>query len=214
MRRLILRIAMGLGILGVFLSPAAWADFIQIASPNAAYLSGTTHLNVVQPDFSVVPSLSDASQTATFNAGLVALTVPTTWSTWGSPPNTESATPRVLWTNGLTSFAIDLTSAAMTFGLEAEPAALGVFNVTASFFSSGSLVGSITRSPDGNAGALLFAATTNTSPFNRVVLSSSTDFAVANLRYTTAAIPEPSTVTLWLIGGGLLVLLRSRRSLR
>src|SRR5262249_44807721 len=120
MTKLIQRIVMGLGICGVFFSPAALADFIQISSPVAAYLNGTTHLNVVQADFSVVSSLSDASETATFSAGLVALTVPTTWSTWGSPPNTESATPRVLWTQGLTSVRIDLSSPVTTFGLEAE----------------------------------------------------------------------------------------------
>jgi hypothetical protein len=213
MGQLIVRIVMGLGILGVFLSPAARADFIPISSPVAAYLNGTTRLNVVQPDFSVVSSLSDASETATFSAGLVALTVPTTWSTWGSPPNTESATPRVLWTNGLTSLRIDLSSPVGTFGLEAEPGPIGAFNITASFFDSGGLVGTITRSVNGNAGALLFAASTTTTSFNRVDLSSSQDFAIANLRYTSAAnVPEPSTVTLCLIGGGVLVLFRSRRS--
>src|SRR5262245_35996701 len=114
--------AAALSLCLLFWASAASTDFITIGQPDAAYLAGTTRLDFLEPDFDVLASLSDGTETATFDNDLVALTVPTTWSTWGSPPDTESATPRVLWTNGLTSFAIDLSLPALTFGFEVEPA--------------------------------------------------------------------------------------------
>ncbi len=59
-------------------------------------------------------------------------------------------------------------------------------------------VGSINLLVNGNAGALLFAASTTTSPFSRVTIDNTSlnaqGFAVANLRYT--AVPEPASVAL------------------
>src|SRR5262245_62506102 len=75
----------------------ARADFIPIAQPNAAYLGSTTVLPITDPDFLTVFSLTNGTTTASFDIPMVALTVPTTWASWGSPPNTESSTPRVLY---------------------------------------------------------------------------------------------------------------------
>jgi hypothetical protein len=192
------------------LSGWARANFIPIAQPDAAYLSATALLGFAAPDFGVVGSLTDGTQTATFDIAMVALTVPTTWSSWGSPPNTESATPRVLWTNGFTSLQISLGTPTFTFGFEAQPNTQVVSNLTVDFFSLGLLVGTIALDVDGNAGALLFAAKTNQFGFDMIVINGFDDFAIANVRYDPFAVPEPSSAALLLLGGGLMVLLRRR----
>jgi hypothetical protein len=203
------RIATALSLCLLLWGSAASADFITIAQPDAGYLSATTRLDFLDPDFDVLASLSDGTETATFDADLVALTVPTTWVTWGAPPDTESATPRVLWTQGLSSLAIDLSLPALTFGFEAQPNTASVFDITASFFSLGNLVGSITLPVDGFAGARLFAASTTTDAFDRIELSSAFDFAIANLRYGAVAVPEPGSTAILLLAG--LVIARERR---
>jgi PEP-CTERM motif len=195
------------------LSGAARADFIPIGSPDATYLGATSSLGVSAADFDVVTALSDGTQVAAFDIGTVALTVPTTWATWGSPPNTESATPRVLWTNGFTSMTINLALPSFIFGFEAQPNTSVVSNLTVDFFSLGVLVGEISLDVDGNAGARLFAASTTTDAFDMIVISGVDDFAIANLRYAAAiVVPEPGSVALVLLGIVLLGLSRRRRS--
>lgn len=195
------------GFLALLSGPAR-ADFIPIGIPDAAYLSGTSRLDFGVPDFDVVTSLTNGTQTAMFDIGMVALSVPTTWSSWGAPPNTESATPRVLWTNGFPSMQIDLALPSLTFGFEAQPNTAVVSNLTVDFFSLGVLVGSISLDVDGNAGARLFAATTTTDAFDMIVISGFDDFAIANVRYAAIVIPEPNSLALMLLGCGLLALLR------
>ena len=192
------------------LSSAARADFIPIAMPDAAYIAETTGLGFAAPDFSVLTSLSDGTQVAAFDIGMVALSVPTTWASWGSPPNTESSTPRVLWTNGFTSMQINLAFPTFTFGFEAQPNTAVVSSVTVDFFSLGLLVGSISLDVDGNGGARLFAARTNTDAFDMVVISGLDDFAIANLRYNAVLIPEPGSAMLVLLGLASLLFLRRR----
>jgi PEP-CTERM motif len=214
MREWIRRALAGPGVLALMASSAALADFVPITQPDAAYLSATTLLPVSAPDFDVVSSLSDATETVTFDVDLVALTVPTSWTSWGSPPSTESAIPRVLWSNGFTSLAITLSAPAFTVGFEAQPNTSVPSILTATFLNSGSVVGSIPLTVDGNGGALLFAATTSTSPFNEVDLNSTDDFAIAQVRYAIAqVVPEPESLALMLLGGAVLVFRRSRRGL-
>ena len=191
----------------------ARADFIPIALPDAAYTGGTSRLDFADPDFGVVNSLTDGAQTVSFDIGMVALSVPATWGSWGAPPDTESTTPRVLWTNGLPSLQISLALPTFTFGFEAQPNPALLSNIAVDFFSLGSLIGSIALDVDGNGGARLFAASTTTAAFDMIVISGLDDFAIANVRYDPFAIPEPSPAALLLLGGGLMVLLRRRRAL-
>jgi len=203
-------LGLALGVLVLLACPAR-AGFTPIPQPNATYLSETVALPITAADFDVVSSLSGGGLTATFDTGLVAMTVPTTWGSWGSPPNVQSSTPHVLWTNGVTSLTLTLSQPALIFGLEAQPNTTVPSAILESFYSGASLIGEIPLVVDGNAGARLFAASSTTS-FDRIVLSSTDDFAIAQVR---AAVPEPGLVTT-LIGLGVvgvpLVLIRARRS--
>src|SRR5262249_52960920 len=142
---------------------------------------------------------------------------PDSWTSWGPPPDTESATPRVLWTNGFTSTTLTFADST-TFGFELQPNTSVPSSMTAEFFDGAVSLGSITHDVDGNAGARLFAATTTTGSFDRVVISGTDDFAIAQVRYAegTEAVPEPAGLALF---GSALVLaglwrLRTRSSLR
>ena len=130
--------------------------------------------------------------------------VPNSWATWGCPPATESCTPNVLWNEGFSSLTISFTEPLKTFGFELEPDNFAVEEVTAQFFNGASLVGTIDLFPNGSAGALLFAGTTD-SQFTSVVITdlAGGDFAIAELRGLPApSTPEPGTMVL--LGTGLL----------
>jgi hypothetical protein len=198
-----------LGVL-VALESTSRAGFIPIPQPDASYVSGTFLLPITAADFDVVSSLSSGSFTVNSDVDLVALTVPGTWSSWGSPPDVESSTPRVLWTNGFTSLTLTMSAPVQIFGVEAQPNTSAVSSILASFYAGASLIGEISLDVDGNAGARLFAASSST-PFDRVVLSSTDDFAIAQVR---AFVPEPGLVPK-LIGLGVVffpaALIRGRR---
>jgi hypothetical protein len=186
--------ALGVLTLG---TPAADAGFVPIAQPDATYLSASTLLPITGADFDLLPSLSTGSFSVTFNIDLVALTVPSTWSSWGAPPIVESSTPRVLWTNGFTSLTLTFSESVGLFGFEAQPNTSVVSPILASFFQGANLVGEIPLDVDGNGGALLFAAS-STTPFDKVVISSTDDFAIAQVR--AGIVPEPSSLTLFALG--------------
>lgn len=180
----------------------AQAQFTPITQPDAGYTGGTTLLDITAPDFDNLSSLSGGGVTVNFSSDLVALTAPDSWGSWGAPPNTESATPRVLWSNGFTDLAFNFSSPVDLFGFEAEPNTLEVSTLVATFFNGATEVGQIPIDVDGNGGARLFAAQT-TGQFTRVTLSGSDDFAVAQLRVgnVLANAPEPSALPLALSVG-------------
>jgi hypothetical protein len=180
------------------------ADFIPIPAPNASYLASTTRINITPPDFTPLTSLSDNLLTVSFSSPLEVRTVPTTWASWASPPASESATPRVLYTgNPFPSTGIDLTfsRSISPFVVEMEPNnSSTLFTLTATFFSGATLVGSISLPTSGTAGSRLFAGATSNQAFTRVNLSAppeSGGLAIAQVRY---AIPEPSGLTLLGLG--------------
>jgi hypothetical protein len=107
------------------------------------------------------------------------------WATWNSPPAVESSTPKVLAvTTGLTSFTITLGTPFTVFGFELEPNN-GTQSITATYYNSATVLGTITRSVVGTSGALLFAASSST-PITSVVLTvpaGASGFAMAQIRH-------------------------------
>jgi hypothetical protein len=188
------------------ISPAAQAGVVQIFNPDAAYTSSTTNLPITGADFVSTTSLTNGAFTMTFSPALSTRTVPTTWASWSSPPNSESATPRVLTTQHVASITIGFSSAIEVFGVEVEPDSFaGLHDFTASFFDGVNLVGAVTRDDlVGNAGARLLAATaTGGDEFTSVTISTDSGangFGLAQFRFAldapTAAVPEPSALAL------------------
>jgi hypothetical protein len=190
-----------------------------ILQPTPQYTSETTLLQITDPEGSIITSVSDSVLIISFLSGGSALlmdvnAVPSSWATWGSPPNTESSTPTVVRsddpsvTTVLFQFSVPLT----TFGLELEPDdTSAVHDITATFLYNGNTLGVLQRSVDGNGGALLFAAAGGV--FDSVSVSSDVDFAAAEFRYT--AVPEPSSRSFIILGGllvGLSCLRRARKN--
>jgi hypothetical protein len=178
-------------------------SFTPIAQPVASYTAATTLIPITVPDGTPVPTLADAHEAVTFSSTMFALTAPSvSWNNWGSPPNTESATPRLLGINPvIASLTLTLSAPATEFGVELQTNQFGAFTLTADFFDGATLVGSISRTvttpgvPLGppTDGALLFAASSDQA-FTRVVLSapSTTGFGLAQVRYF---LPAPTTTT-------------------
>jgi hypothetical protein len=223
--RSIIRFTAALALcLGTMVMPSS-AAFVAIPQPDASYISTTTLLPISAADQSNVNSLTDGIFTATFSTPLQVFTNPGAFPfTWNTPPATENANPTVLLTSGFSSvtlLTIAFSQPVSQFGLEAQPDAFDIdFSVTANFYDGALNVGSINLSPSGDAGALLFAASTSgkftsfditaiplTLPANDV------DFAIAELRYTLAptSVPEPGT---WMAMAGGLSLLGFRKLLK
>ena len=199
-----------------FAAPAQ-AGFISLANPNGSYLAATHLLAVVGNEFDPVTSVDDGVNTATFFVSPVltpsALTiydVGSSWATWSSPPNSETAAPRVLGTTP--QLEIQLTLPALVFGFEAEPNGFGTSVITADFFSGGILQGSITRSVTGDGGARLFAGFSSLG-FDDIFITSTDPFGIAQLRYgndSSAVVPEPGSGLLMCAVVGLVLVRRTR----
>ncbi len=183
------------------------ADFISISQPTSGYLSSTTVLDFTDPDYTLVSTLSGGGETLSYNNPLDERTVPVNWGTWASPPATETSTPRVGFTDGFSTLTIRLSKPASMFGFELEPNSPSREETTADFYSGSNVRHVIDLFPRGNAGALLFAASTSTDPFTSVVITdlAGGDFAIARQRFTLASastVPEPSSLIL--LGSALL----------
>ncbi len=186
---------------------SAFAQFTQISTPDAAYTSSTTLIPITAANGTTgINSVTDGSQTITLSTGLTAGQVGVSgWSTWNSPPNAETATPKVLLrTSTLASLELTLSTPTTTFGFELEPNTFGVFPISVAFMNGATTLGTVTRSPDGSSGSLLFAATSST-PITSVVITATSGgngYAVAQFRYsaTTPSVPVPTLGEWGMIG--------------
>jgi len=203
-------------LLACLIPPASHASTISLPTP--AYVNGTDLVTFADPDEAMVNSISDGFLTIGFSSPMRASTVGDDWASWGAPPNTESSTPRVLWSglddnfNPITTETFSLSKPVSIFGFEAQPDPTDIHTMTANFFMGGQLEQSISLDVSGNAGALLFAATAPPGTFfDSVTLTSDVDWAAGQFRYAPFAqtVPEPR---LWgLLSAGLVVLLAVSR---
>ena len=168
-------------------SPNSVAMFKQFSTPVAKY---TTHTCVIDfsglPDFTQVTSVSGCGVTVTFSVPMEKRSVPGSWGTWGSPPDTEGATPAVLYTQGATDVTLTYSNSNRLVGVEAEPNLFQVESFTATFRNrAGATVGTINRDADGNAGAKLFAGQTSQKVKSLEITDlAGDDFAIAQIRVT------------------------------
>jgi PEP-CTERM motif len=178
-----------------------WAGSITRISQPSLYPPSATVINISGlTDGHSFTSISGGGLTVAFNTPMVKLTVPTTWSTWNCPPATDGCTPPVLWSNGASDITMTLSSAVHVFGFEAQPDLSDVEPLTAIFFgTSGHILGDISFDVSGNAGAMLFAASSSI-PIDKVIFSDGAgeDFAIANLTFSQSftATPEPASILL------------------
>jgi PEP-CTERM motif len=182
------------------LSLPAFAGFTTFSQPgDDGYIANTTNYGGGDGSGNFITSLGPFS----FSNPQSENNVPNSWATWGSPPFTESSTPNVLWNEGFNTLTITVSPSSIV-GFELEPDNFAVEEVTAQFFDGTNLVGTIDLSPNGSAGALLFAAQTDQA-FTSVVITdlAGGDFAIAQLRDApVTTTPEPGTMVL--LGTGLL----------
>lgn len=204
---------------------AAQADAALITLPNSAYTSGTTLIAINGNDGDDITTITGGGITVTFSASREIRTVPNGgWTTWALPPNSETATPRVLAFDAASPVNSNLTltfsQALRIFGLELEPDDQNANkNATAEFFNGSTLLASTTISVNGNAGSRLFAFDAANGPLitsARFSLNPSDDFAIAQLRFSLSTTPpvttpEPAIAALMLLGVALLALPRFLR---
>jgi len=170
-------------------------NFTPIPNPEGTYLE--TNLIDISgiADFTNLTSVSDPPQTVTFSVTMNKRSVPDSWGTWGSPPFTEGAFPHILFTGGAQTIEMTLAVPSAVFGFELNPNPFALHTFTADFYSGGTLVGSITREISGDAGARLLAAEApEGQAFDRVVVTGSSDFAIARLRWSEGQIEQPIDV--------------------
>lgn len=174
------------GLLAISISAApsfvkAQAAFTPISTPTTSYTSSTSLLPITVPDYTDITSVTNGNQTATFSIPMQARTVPTSWLTWNCPPYTESCTPRVLGTFTANAVTITLSTPTTIFGVEVEPDPFSVHTISATFLNGSTVLGTVSQSVNGQAGALL-AAASDTQSITSIQLSSDTDFAIAQIR--------------------------------
>jgi hypothetical protein len=208
----------------LWVAPRLHASVIQIsnlADPifgGATYQSGTAKIGSFSglPDLTTVSSITDGTLIVGFFNAVTKATVPATFPTWGLPPDTESPTPAVLNTFANPNPSVRTLAFSKpieVFGVEVEGGDFDAAGFTMNFFSGATLLGSISRTVVGDGSARVLAGESGV-PFDSVVItnhlaSGDNSFAMAEVRYSFAAVPEPNSV--FLLGGGFGLLLGAAR---
>ncbi|MHB9024547.1 MAG: hypothetical protein ACYC7E_10280 [Armatimonadota bacterium] len=171
-----------------------------IYRPGEMYLRSTHLLPITQANGVPVGELTNGSVAVDFSSNMLAGTVPTCWPAWGVPPDVETATPRVLCSDGETAMRWTFNTPLKIFGVELAPRPPATTaTVIVTFYNGSTVVGSISRElestidgdctcngeADGNGGALLFAAEACDLRFTRVEIESTEPFGAAQVRYAT-----------------------------
>ena len=173
-------------------STAGPADFTPFDQPTPPYTSNSCVLPLDGDDgqsYTQIPGCGAVVKVraGTFHHGMTQRSVPADgWEQWGSPPDTEDSTPRILTTQK-NSVRISFNKAATTGGVEIEPRGSGTHSFSVYFTSgqngAGGTVGVITRDVTADGGAKLFGATSSAT-FQSIVIvpNDNADFAVAQIR--------------------------------
>ena len=184
----------------------------QITSPNSYYLDNTSLLGVPAPTGPVKTSVTDGILDVGFSSALRPRRVGINWNTWGTPPDTEASKPSVWSSQGVNSVTFTFDKPLSIWGFEAQSQPFGLHTFTLDFYDGVTLLGTITRTINGNGGARLLAGEAGVGEkFTSVKLSTNSGFAIAQLRYQLSAIPEPATWALLIAGFGMVGVAARRR---
>jgi hypothetical protein len=199
--RKIIAIGIFLILVGVvFAATPVNAAFTTYAQPDTAYLSEATEKIDISglTNGMTFMSITDGYMTVGFDSSMEKTQVGVGWATWDSPPWTETATPHILFKSYEDSVEWKLSKPTWVFGFELEPNNMNVHKMTVKFYHDTTLVGSIVKAVDGNAGARLFAIKSLDDPINRVEISAPSaahGFGVAQIRYSRIEIGKHYTYT-------------------
>jgi hypothetical protein len=163
--------------------------FKAVDQPKGKYVSKSCDIDLSSiPDFTTLSSVTGCGTTVTLSSVWSKQSVPNGgWASWGSPPDTESATPNVLWSSGQSVATVDFGKTVKWGGFEVEPDQFAVETTTVDFYAgangTGKLRGSVTRDPNGQSGALLFGGHAKKG-FKSAVITNSVgdDFSIAQIR--------------------------------
>lgn len=211
--------------IGTCESPAG--DLILISQPRAEYLQSTKRMDLDHlAELEGFKSLNDDDQSLEFSVSVYKLKVGSSpgWSSWGSPPETESAHPYVVSTldvrHGTFSnkLEIRLSQPTETFGFEIEGNNYHSSYFSVTYFSGDGILGSVDHYVRGAYGARLAAVTSLGLPITSVTIRNTFGdaggFAMANFRYAPTqgqvSVPEPSTYVLAALGIGLILAIARR----
>lgn len=191
------------------------ATITPIATPGAptvccgSYTESTNVFALPTTDGDLFTTLTNGSEVLTFSTEFMRLMVPVSWASWSSPPQSETATPAVAWSNWQVGVTLTLRAPAAIFGFELEPddTSSTLHAYTVAFLHGSTPLGSIVFPVSGDAGALLFAGevvgSSNPNLIDTVTIAGNNDFALANIRY--GDVPEPASLLLTIVGGLMIV---------
>jgi hypothetical protein len=153
----------------------------KIKQPSGSYVSDTKLVDLSGiADFTPVDKVGKVS----FSPTVEKRSVPSSWASWGAPPDTESATPNILYTAGSTSLTVKIKGGAKTAGFEAEPNPFDppTIPITGVFSKGGQDICTVTVDAAGQSGAKLLAVKSK-KEFDTITVTSEFDFAIAQVRY-------------------------------
>ncbi|MFC2063066.1 post-COAP-1 domain-containing protein [Chloroflexota bacterium] len=184
-------------------SVVAAMTFSQITQPDANYIVSTAKVEILDlTDNASYASITDGTLAVGFNQDMEKRTVPDNWETWSSPPFSEADEPHVLYTggSGVTSLTMILSEPCTTFGFELEPDPFSYEDYDAYFILTDGdiLIGTISMTVNGDSGARLFAGEVEGGTFDKIVISGTSEFAIAQVRYDLLDLLLAGSVT----GGG------------
>ena len=164
------------------------AAFAPYQQPTDRYARGSCLIDLSKiEDYTDRRKVGGCGTHITLSTTFVKLSVPHTWRTWSCPPDSETCKPDLLYSDhGTTAATIDFGTTVTTGGFALEPA-YDHQPATVDFYTgplgSGTLVGTITRDVDSNAGARLFAAKAKPGFRSAIVTTNPDgDFGIAQIR--------------------------------